>query len=82
MTKQILETIEFISPTVLAETHIVLTVTAVLLETIVMRFLSQVLMLDKDLVQEVDLKSKRLGKLLNFVRFIFACRRASSCIFY
>lgn len=67
-TKRILETIGIISLMVSEETHIALMGTVVLLGAIVMRFLSQELMLDKGRVQLIGLRFKRLGKLsINFI---------------
>ena len=69
MTKRILETIEIISPMVREEIHIVLLETAVLSGAIVMHFLSPELMLVRGRVQEIVLRSNRLGKLSINSRF-------------
>lgn len=76
MTKRILETIEIISPMVREEIHIVLLETAVLSGAIVMHFLSPELMLVRGRVQEIVLRSNRLGKLsINFRFNLFYFRR-------
>ena len=76
MTKRILETIEIISPMVREEIHIVLLETAVLSGAIVMHFLSPELMLVRGRVQEIVLRSSRLGKLsINFRFNLFYFRR-------
>ena len=76
MTKRILETTEIISPMVREEIHIVLLETAVLSGAIVMHFLSPELMLVRGRVQEIVLRSNRLGKLSINSRFnLFYFRR-------
>lgn len=71
MTKRILETIGIISPMVSEEIHIVLMEMVVLLGAIVTTFLSPVHILDRGRVQEVGLRSQRLGKLSNNSILIF-----------
>ena len=71
MTKRILETIGIISPMVWEEIHIVLMEMVVLLGAIVTTFLSPVHILDRGRVQEVGLRSQRLGKLSNNSILIF-----------